>query len=93
MDDIFVWKIVSLPMAEALFFSSRIIENSFKEKTTSGLRQIDGFSLGSFDVFEYPVSADSIPPVAKIRYPGRAFAMAETPRRAIGRIAEPDIPP
>ena len=36
-----------------------------------------------------PASAESMPPVARIGKSGRARAMAETPRRAMGRIAFP----
>ena len=36
-----------------------------------------------------PLSALSMPPVARIGNPGRALAIADTARRAIGRIALP----
>ena len=40
-----------------------------------------------------PTSALSIPPVARTGKPGRARAMADTARSAIGRIALPETPP
>ena len=40
-----------------------------------------------------PTSAESIPPVARMGNPGKALAMADTARRAMGRIAFPETPP
>lgn len=40
-----------------------------------------------------PTSAESIPPVARTGKPGSALAMADTARRAIGRMAFPETPP
>lgn len=37
-----------------------------------------------------PDSAESMPPVAKMGKPGSARAMAETARRAMGRMAFPE---
>lgn len=37
-----------------------------------------------------PHSAESMPPVAKMGKPGSALAMADTARRAMGRMALPE---